>query len=109
MKSFERSQRQEQELKWAKIWFKHFAAFHQRRGQTLWEFSADDVIAFCRSKRDAGCRASKRRMMVKGLMVYREVVQHRTAEDLAPIYRKLGEIAALERARDDGVEDIEEV
>jgi len=109
MRTFERSDRKEQELKWARIWFKHFAAFHRRQGQTHWQFSADDVIAFCRHKRDSGCRASKRQMIVKGLIVYREAVQRRTSEDIVPIHRKLGEFAALERARDDGVEDIEEV
>ena len=109
MTAFERSARKERELKWAKIWFQHFAGFHGRKGQLQWEFTANDVIAFCRHKRDSGSRASKRQNIVKGLMVYRQVVQRRSADDLTAIHRKLGEIAARERAQDDGVEDIADV
>ena len=46
--------RAEQELKWAKIWARKLGDFHQRQRQFDWAFSADDVIAFLRSKRDAG-------------------------------------------------------
>ena len=71
MPTFERAGRTERELKWAKIWFNHFASFHRRRGQTDWQFTADDVIAFSRSKLKAGAPAWKRLKMVQGLMSYR--------------------------------------
>jgi hypothetical protein len=43
----------EQDLKWAKIWFRKFADFHNRSPFAAWDFFTDDVIAFLRSKRDA--------------------------------------------------------
>ena len=49
MEKFVKAAQVEQELKWAKIWFKQFSAFHQRHGQTDWEFNRDDVIRFLQS------------------------------------------------------------
>ena len=109
MGEFKRSNRAEVELKWAKIWFSKLTRFHQVGDLPQWDYSADDVIAYSRTLRDAGMPAWKRQVMVRGLMVYRERVQQRESEDLFPIYRKLEEVAALERARQDGVEDIEEL
>ncbi|MCO8125385.1 integron integrase [Stieleria sp. TO1_6] len=109
MDYFERSNRRDRETKWAHIWFKQFALFHQRPADPQWQFTVDDVVAFCRHKRDNGMPAWKRQSMVEGLINYRQIKQHTGADDLQPIRRKLGEIAAWERAKSDGVEDIEEV
>lgn len=109
MSVFERSDRQQQALKWAHIWFKQLCQFHQREPAPDWEFTCEEVIAFSRSKRDKGTPAWKRKSMVEGLAVYRRVVQKASIEDLRPIAAKLGEIAAWERAQEDGVETIEEV
>lgn len=109
MAYFKRSDRHERDVKWAHIWFKKLASFHQHRDDPVWDFSADDVIAFCRHKRENCVPAWKRQAMVHGLIVYRKSVRKLTSDDLIPIHRKLGEVAALERARADGVEDIEEI
>lgn len=109
MTTFQRSGQRDQNLKWAHIWFKQLTAFHQRDREPQWAFTADDAIRFSRYKRDQGMPAWKRMSMVQGLILYRSEVQRRGAEDLEPIKRKLREIAATQRARDEGLEDIEEV
>ena len=109
MALFVRSDRQENEQKWAHIWFKQLAVFHKRRVEPSWKFTANDVIAFSRHKRDNGMPGWKCQRMVDGLMAYRRFVQKVTADDLQPISRKLVEVAALERARADGVKDIEDI
>ena len=43
-----KSERAHQELKWAEIWFKQFAAFHRRTNSRDWDFGPADVIAFLR-------------------------------------------------------------
>ena len=109
MAFFERSARTERQLKWARIWFKQFAEFHRHAGETDWDFSADDVIAFSRSKLQRGMPAWKRQKMVQALMNFRRQVQKRPNDDLIPIHQKLQEIAARERAQESGAETIEEV
>jgi hypothetical protein len=47
--------------------------------------------------------------MVEGLIAYRRSVQKLPVDDLQPIRQKLAEVAALERARADGVDDIQGV
>ncbi|QDT03039.1 hypothetical protein K227x_14180 [Rubripirellula lacrimiformis] len=44
MDMFSKPTQAEQDLKWAKIWFKQFAGFHQRHKQADWDFSPDHVI-----------------------------------------------------------------
>ena len=97
MPLFERAGKTERELKWPKIWFSHFAAFHQRKGQSIWEFTAEDVIAFSRPKLKRGAPAWKRLKIVQGLMSCRRLVQERPIGDLKPIRQKLQEIVARER------------
>lgn len=109
MTTFQRSDQRANALRWAHIWFKQFAAFHRRNREPQWSFTADEVIRFSRYKRDKGVPAWKRRNMVRGLIAYRREVQQRDADDLKPIERKLREIAARERAREEGCDDIEEV
>ncbi len=117
----------EQDLKWAKIWFRKLAefTFHQQQStdqvsqsdQDLkrfatqlrdWEFTADDVIAFLRSKRDAGIPAWKRMKIIRGLMVYRRIVVQKPDDDLVPLKKKMEQIIRLERVRDEGYDSIEE-
>ncbi len=50
----------EQNLKWVWIWFKQLAAFHRFSGGQPQDFTAEEVIAFLRSKRDSGTPAWKR-------------------------------------------------
>jgi hypothetical protein len=79
----------EQNLKWAWIWFKQLAAFHQTQGKgapvnAKWEFSAEQVIQLLRSKRDANVPVWKRMKVIEGLITFRIEVQGRSAEDLIP-------------------------
>lgn len=99
---------QETELKWAKIWFKQLAWFHNQPNDEEWRFGVDEVIAFLRSKRDAGFPAWKRMSILRGLMVFREKVQKASVRDLEPIKKKMGEIILVERAREQGYDTIEE-
>ncbi len=109
MTFFERAARAERDLKWAQIWFKQLAMFHQHSGDEHWEYSADDVIAFSRCKLNGGMPAWKRLRMVQSLMNYRKLVQNRSFDDLVPVHQKLQEVVARERLRQDGVETIDEV
>src|SRR6056297_2030345 len=90
----------EQEIKWAKIWFKQLSQFHQRDARQDWEFGAEDVIAFLRSKRDAGMPAWKRLKVIRGLMFYRRLVLQKLDDDLVPLHEKMEQIILIERARD---------
>ncbi len=98
----------EQEIKWAKIWFKQLSQFHQRDARQDWEFGAEDVIAFLRSKRDAGMPAWKRLKVIRGLMFYRRLVVQKPDDDLVPLHEKMEQIILIERARDGGYDTIEE-
>ena len=109
MRFFERAERAERDLKWARIWFQQLASFHRRSDDANWEFSADDVIAFSRSKLQRGMPAWKRLKMVQSLMNYRKLIQHRSIDDLIGIHRKLQEVVARERLQQEGAETIEEV
>lgn len=78
----------------------------QARGDR--QFTADDVIAYLRSKRDAGVPAWKRMKVIRGLMVYRQLVMQQPFDDLLPLKSKMEEIILLERARDQGMATIDE-
>ncbi|KAA5538538.1 integron integrase [Roseiconus nitratireducens] len=67
------------------------------------------MIAFSKDQRDRGVPAWKRQSMVQGLIVFRQSVQNLSSTDLIPIHQKLGEIAAWERAQDEGAETIEDI
>ncbi|MGB7328170.1 MAG: integron integrase [Rubripirellula sp.] len=99
----------EQEIKWAKIWFSQLSKFHSRDSRDDWQFTADDVIEFLKSKRDAGLPAWKRMKIICGLIVYRRLVKHRSDEDLIPLKMKMEEIIMIERARDQGHDSIDDV
>ena len=96
MALFVRSDRQENELKWAHIWFKQLAVFHKRRVEPSWKFTANDVIAFSRHKRDNGMPGWKRQRMVDGLMghsdvattmIYTHVVNRNDVQVVSPLDR----------------------
>ena len=97
---FVKPDQQEQRRKWADIWIKKFADFHNRGGKyRYWDFDADQVIAFLRSKRDAKVPAWKRMKIIEGLMFYRRFVQDRDIDFLRPLREKMQEIILIERAR----------
>ncbi|WP_442511358.1 integron integrase [Novipirellula sp. SH528] len=101
----------EQELKWAKIWFKQFSTFLGRDGwdsPRRTEFTAEQLIEFLKSKRDANFPAWKRMKIIRGLMVYRRLVLHKPDDDLEPVRKKMVQIIAFERSRDEGYGSIEE-
>ena len=100
--------RAEQELKWAKIWARKLGDFHQRQRQFDWAFSADDVIAFLRSKRDAGVPAWKRMKIIEGLILFCTDLQKRSADELIPLREKMVQIIQVERAKGLGFDTIEE-
>ncbi|WP_417747326.1 integron integrase [Rosistilla oblonga] len=100
----------EQALHWAAIWFKQLAAFHRRNdADSDWRFSAGDVIAFLRSKRDGGAPAWKRMKIIEGLIVYRSLVQRQSVQDLLPLKFKMHEIIAIERTQREGYDSIDDV
>ena len=107
--TFVKPSKADQDLKWAKIWFKQFLAFHRRSGQVHWDFSSDDVIAFLRTKRDAEVPAWKRKKILEGLLVYRRLVQERPIDPFIPIRKKMDEIVQVERTRGEGQEKIRDV
>lgn len=107
---FTKASKAEQDLKWARIWFKKFAAFHSQSDHARnWDFTADHVIQFLRSKRDRRTPAWKRMKVLEGLMNYRRLVQEKDTDFLRPIRDKMKEIVILERARDEGFDEIEDV
>ncbi len=101
----------DQELNWAKIWFQKLATFHGRNERTAqrdWTFTADDVIAFLKSKRDAGFPAWKRMKIIRGLMIYRRLILQQPDDDLVPLQEKMDQIITIERAQGAGYDTIEE-
>ncbi|WP_345689789.1 tyrosine-type recombinase/integrase, partial [Novipirellula caenicola] len=101
----------EQELKWARIWFKQFSTFLGRDGwdsPRRTEFTAEQVIEFLKSKRDANFPAWKRMKIIRGLMIYRRMILQKPDDDLEPVRKRMLEIIAYERRRDEGYGSIEE-
>ncbi|QDS93554.1 Tyrosine recombinase XerC [Roseimaritima multifibrata] len=105
---FTKSAREKTDLKWACTWYQQLARFHRRQDQPNWSFTADDVISFLRTKRDASVPAWKRMRIIDGLIFYRRRVQQQSADDLKPLQSKMVEIIQIERARDGGYDSIEE-
>ncbi|MEM8913752.1 MAG: site-specific integrase [Planctomycetota bacterium] len=109
MSKFSKIGSQEQQLKWAWIWFRQLAGFHSRDANAAWQFTADDVIAYLRSRRDQGVPAWKRMKIIEGLMTFRHHVQRKSLDDLRPLKSKMREIILLERRRDQGAATIDDV
>ena len=60
--TFSKLSNQQQKLKWARIWFSKLVGFHGIAAGDAehWDFSADQVIAYLRCKRDSKTPAWKR-------------------------------------------------
>ena len=99
MNRFAKVASSDQDLKWAHIWFSQLARFHRKTSVTGWKFSADDVIAFLRQKRDTGVPAWKRMEVIEGLIDYRRRVRKAGYDDLKPLREKMAEIIVVERVR----------
>ncbi|CAD73032.1 integron integrase [Rhodopirellula baltica] len=109
MGTFSKPASAEQKQRWAKIWFQKLCQFHRRKTEPDWKFSADDVIAFLRSRRDAEVPAWKRMKIIEGLIQYRETIQRREVNDLLPLKKKMGEIILIEQAKTGGLDSIDDV
>ncbi len=109
MANYCKSSSGEQGLKWARIWFKQFCLFHRRPVDPAKEFTAEEVIAYLRSKRDAGVPAWKRMKVIEGLIVFRQSVQKRDPADLLPLRETMRGIVSIERAKSEGYETIDDV
>ena len=72
--TYEKPSKAEQDIHWAKIWFRKLAAFHDRKAQHRWDFTTDDVIAFLKSKRDSRVPAWKRMKILQGLLIHRSMI-----------------------------------
>ena len=101
--TFSKPSNYEQKMKWAKIWFNKLSAFHHVHSDKTenWNFSADQVIAYLRSRKDAKTPAWKRLKILEGIMNYRAVIQGRNVDYLVPLRNKMKEIILIERARED--------
>ena len=102
--TFSKPSNGQQKLKWARIWFKKLVEFHSVEPHMAegWNFSADQVIAYLRYKRDGKTPAWKRLKILEGIMNYRVVVQGCGVDFLIPIRNKMKEIILVERSRVDG-------
>ena len=102
--TFSKPSNQQQKLKWARIWFDKLVGFHgiARRDAERWDFSADQVIAYLRCKRDSKTPAWKRLKILEGIMNYRYMIQNASIDFLIPIRNKMKEIILIERSRENG-------
>ena len=100
--TFSKPSNQQQKLKWARIWFDKLVGFHDiaRRDAECWDFSADQVIAYLRCKRDSKTPAWKRLKILEGIMNYRYMIQNASIDFLIPIRNKMKEIILIERSRE---------
>ena len=94
----------ETQLKWARIWVAQLDLFHRRKPDQQRTFSADDVIAFLRQKRDAGVPAWKRMKVIEGLITFRRSVQDRPHDDLAKLRETMQGVIDAENQRKRGPE-----
>ena len=100
--TFSKPSNQQQNLKWARIWFGKLVRFHgiAQRDAEHWDFSADQVIAYLRCKRDSKTPAWKRLKILEGIMDYRGMIQNASIDFLIPIRNKMKEIILIERSRE---------
>jgi len=102
-KSTGRSDKRRQEAeKWAEIWFAKLCRFHNQPKDAGWQFTADHVIAYLRSKVKSGYPAWKRLMIVEGLINFQAKSCVTSNADLAFIVTKLKTFAAKEKAKSSG-------
>jgi len=93
---------------WGDIWFGKLAQFHQVSDPQHWQFTDQHVIAYLRSRLKAGVPAWKRLKIVEGLICYRNTRRKSAEPKLEPIRSKLIELAAAEKAKNEGGPTIEE-
>ena len=93
---------------WARIWFSKLAKFHNIKSKAEWLFTPDEVIAFLRARLKNGTPAWKRLMIVKSLIVYRNMILRSKTPNLENIRAKLQELVAKEKS-DLGGPSIEEL
>ena len=100
--TFSKLSNQQQKLKWARIWFAKLVGFHRIAPGDVehWDFSADQVIAYLRCKRDSKTPAWKRLKILEGIMNYRVMIQNASIDFLIPIRNKMKEIILIERSRE---------
>ena len=100
--TFSKPSNQQQKLKWARIWFDKLVGFHgiASGDAERWDFSADQVIAYLRCKRDSKTPAWKRLKILEGIMNYRFMIQNASIDFLIPIRNKMKEIILIERSRE---------
>jgi integron integrase len=100
--------RQEAAEKYARLWFASLSNFHRVKDPAVWDFDEAHVIAFLRSKLQAGMPTWKRLRIVEGLIWYRNRVRSSATPRLEPIRAKLQEIIVAEK-HSRGEESIEDV
>ena len=83
---------------WARIWFSKLAKFHNIKSKAEWLFTPDEVIAFLRARLKNGTPAWKRLMIVKSLIVYRNMILRSKTPNLENIRAKLQELVAKEKS-----------
>ena len=66
-RKFIKPAKSDQDLRWARIWFRQLAVFHKRANDPAWNFTPEELIAFLQSKRDQGFPAWKRMGIMKTL------------------------------------------
>ncbi len=109
MSTYSKIGSREQSLKWAWVWFRKLAAFHERPPEPSWQFSADDVIAYLRSRRDQHVPAWKRMKIIVGLIDFRHHVQQQSCDDLRPLKSKMQEIIRIEKVKEGELPTINDV
>ena len=87
--------------KWAKIWFKKLCVFHRCSADRGWQFSADQVIQFLRSRVEFGDPAWKRLKIVYSLIHFQNNLPEEHRTNLWFIRTKLQERAAREKLQTD--------
>ena len=107
-RKFIKPAKSDQDLRWARIWFRQLAVFHKRANDPTWNFTPEELIAFLQSKRDQGFPAWKRMGIIEGARRYRESVAGLSTDGFGFIHAKMKQIVATERARQEGPETIEE-
>lgn len=105
---FEKPSQASQQIKWAQIWFGQLAKFHGQKVSTGWDFAPEHLIAFLRSKRDAGVPAWKRMKMITGILLFRDSIQKKSTDEFRWIHDKMQQIMGMERAKREGYESIDE-
>ena len=85
--------------KWAEVWFTKLCQFHKQPRDAQWQFTADHVVLFLKSKVKEGFPAWKRRKIVENLISFQRKAQVAQPADLRFIITKLKQIDAKDKLR----------